>query len=138
MRLLSAIVLGIALAPAAAGGAEYYIYKDAGGAVVLSNLPAVKRPADRAPQSLAMVGSYDFADASAEDIAATEKENREAERMSAMRDLAYQTERLADEMQRSNDIAMAVLRHQILRPPMEINQVIVHQGLRGSRFIGRR
>jgi hypothetical protein len=131
-------VLGAALVPAAAIGAEYHIYKDSGGSLVLSNLPAAERPADRAPGSLAIARTYGWADATIEDIAVTEKENREAARMSALRDLALQAERLADEVQRSNDIALATLRHQALRPSTEINQVIVTtQRLEHSRFRGR-
>ncbi|MGH7795656.1 MAG: hypothetical protein ACREQ2_12295 [Candidatus Binatia bacterium] len=138
MKLSSMIVLAAALAPAAATAAEYHIYKDAGGSIVLSNLPAAGQPADHAPGSLALVKTYQWADATAEDIAATEKKNREAARTSALRDLAFQTERLADEMERSNDIAVAALRQQALRPSTDINQVIVTtQRLRRSRIIGR-
>jgi uncharacterized protein DUF4124 len=125
MKLSPMIVLAAALAPAAATGAEYYIYKDAGGSIVLSNLPAAERPADRAPGSLAIVKTYEWADTTAEEIAATGKENREAARTSALRDVASQTERLADEMQRSNEIALAALHQQALRPSTEISQVIV-------------
>lgn len=140
MKLLLAIVLAAALAPAAAMGGEYYIYKDpGGGSMVLSNLPAADRPADRAPGSLAVARSYNWTDATAEEIAATEKENRESAHMSALRDLAAQAGRIADEMQRSNEIALAALRLQALRPSTEINQVIVSTPLRlgHSRFGGR-
>jgi hypothetical protein len=138
MKPFSMIVLAVALAPAAATGAEYHIYKDASGSIVLSNLPTVARPADRSPESLAIVKTYDLPEATAEEIAATEKENRETARISALRDLINQAERIAEEMQRSNDIALAGLRLQTLRPSTEINQVIVTtQGLGRSRFTGR-
>ena len=137
MKLSSMIVLATVLAPSVGAASEYHIYKDTGGSIVLSNLPVAQRPADRAPGALALVNSYNWVDATAEEIAATEKENREAERTSALRELAAQTERLADEMERSNDIGIAVLRHQLLRPT-EINQVIVNQGFRRFGFIGRR
>lgn len=138
MKRFSMIVLAAALAPAAAAGAEYHIYKDASGNMVLSNLPAVARPAERSPESLAIVKTYDLPEATAEEIAATEKENRETARINALRDLANQAQRIAEEMQRSNDIALAGLRLQTLRPSTEINQVIVTtRGLGRSRFTGR-
>ena len=125
MKLSLMIALAAALAPAQATGAEYYIYKDAAGSLVLSNLPAAEWPAGRAPESLAIVKTYEWADATAEEIAATEKANREAARIGALRDLASETKRLADEMERANEIALAALQHQALRPSTEINQVIV-------------
>jgi hypothetical protein len=138
MKLFSMIVLAAAVTPATATGAEYHIYKDTGGNIVLSNLAVAGRSAEHAPGSLALVKTYQWLDATAEDIAVTEKENRETARTSALRDLAFQTERLADEMQRSNDIALAALRQQTLHPSTEINQVIVTtQRFRRSRMIGR-
>jgi len=136
MKLFSMIVLAAAVTPATATGAEYHIYKDTGGNIVLSNLAVAGRSAEHAPGSL--VKTYQWLDATAEDIAVTEKENRETARTSALRDLAFQTERLAEEMQRSNDIALAALRQQTLHPSTEINQVIVTtQRFRRSRMIGR-
>jgi hypothetical protein len=137
MKLFSMIVLVAVVTPAVPTSAEYYIYKEAGGNIVLSNLAVAERSAEHAPGSLTLVKTYWWPDATAEDIAATEKENREAAHTSALRDLAFQTERLADEMQRSNDHALAALRQQTLRPSTEINQVIVAQGLRRSRVMGR-
>lgn len=138
MKLSLMIALAAALAPAEATGATYYIYKDAGGSLVLSNLPAAERPAGRAPESLAIVKTYEWADATAEEIAATEKENREAARINALRDLASESKRLADEMQRSNEIALAAL-HQALRPSTEIHQIVVAtQQFVRSRRIDRR
>ncbi|HXV78268.1 MAG TPA: hypothetical protein VEG60_00165 [Candidatus Binatia bacterium] len=137
MKLFSMIVLAAVVTPAAATSAEYYIYKETGGNILLSNLAVAEPSAAHARGSLALVKTYRWPDATAEDIAATEKENREAARTSALRDLAFQTERLADELQRSNDLALAALRQQTLRPSTEINQVIVAQGLRRSRVIGR-
>jgi len=131
MKPFSMIVLAAALAPAAATGAEYHIYKDASGSMVLSNLSAVARPADRSPESLAIVRTYDLPEATAEEIAATEKENIETARINALRDLVNQAERIAEEMRRSNDIALAGLRLQTLRPSTEINQVIVTHGRTG-------
>jgi hypothetical protein len=136
MRLFAIIVLWAALVPGAASAGEYHIYKDSGGSVVLSNLATTQRPADRAPESLALVRSYEWPEATAEDISKTETENREAARISMLRDLALQAERLADEMRRSNEIALAALREQALRPSTEINQVIV-AGHRFGRFRGR-
>lgn len=138
MKLFSMIVLAAAVTPTAATSAEYYIYKEPSGNIVLSNLAVAERSAEYADGSLALVQTYRWRDATAEDIAATERENREAARMSALRDLAFQTERLADEMQRSNDLALAALRRQTLRPSTEINQIIVTtQRRRRSRTIGR-
>lgn len=138
MKLFPMIVLAAAVTPTAATSAEYYIYKEPSGNIVLSNLAVAERSAEYAAGSLALVQTYRWPDATAEDIAATERENREAARMSALRDLAFQTERLADEMQRSNDLGLAALRLQTLRPSTEINQVIVTtQRLRHSRLIGR-
>lgn len=125
MKLSSMIVLAVALAPAAAAGAEYHIYRDSDGRIVLSNLHAAAGPADRSPESLAIVKTYDWPEATAEEIAATENENRQAAQTSALRDLAAQAERLADEIQRSNDIVVAALQQQTLRPPVEINQIAV-------------
>ena len=138
MKLFPMIVLAAAVTPTAATSAEYYIYKEPSGNIVLSNLAVAERSAEYAAGSLALVQTYRWPDATAEDIAATERENREAARMSALRDLAFQTERLADEMQRSNDLGLAALRLQTLRPSTEINQVIVTtRRLRQSRVIGR-
>lgn len=138
MKLFPMIVLAAAVTPTAATSAEYYIYKEPSGNIVLSNLAVAERSAEYAAGSLALVQTYRWRDATAEDIAATERENREAARMSALRDLAFQTERLADEMQRSNDLALAALRRQTLRPSTEINQIIVTtQRRRRSRTIGR-
>lgn len=132
MKFSSMILLAITLAPGAAAAAEYHIYKNTSGSIVLSNLPAADRPANRAPESLERMTTFNWSDATAEDIAATEKENLETARLNALRDLAFQTERLADEMQRLNDIAAASL-----RPSTEINQVIVNQGF-GRSFGFRR
>jgi len=138
MKLFPMIVLAVAMTPTAAMSAEYYVYKEPSGNIVLSNLAVAERSAEYAAGSLALVQTYRWPDATAEDIAATERENREAARMSALRDLAFQTERLAAEMQRSNDLALAALRRQTLRPSTEINQVIVTtRRLRQSRVIGR-
>jgi hypothetical protein len=58
MKLSSVIILATTLAPGAAAAAEYHIYKNTSGSIVLSNLPAGDRPADRTPESLASVKSY--------------------------------------------------------------------------------
>jgi hypothetical protein len=101
-------------------------------------LAVAERSAEYAAGSLALVQTYRWPDATAEDIAETDRENREATRMSALRDLAFQTERLADEMQRSNDLGLAALRLQTLRSSTEINQVIVTTPrFRHSRLVGR-
>jgi hypothetical protein len=129
MKLTSVILLAATFAPMPAAAAEYYIYKDTRGSIVLSNLPAAKAPAERAPESLTVVKTYDLPEVTAEEIAASEKENREAARISALRDLALQTERLADEIQRLADLALVSL-----RPSTEINQVIVNHGFGRFRF----
>ena len=136
---LSSILIGLAaLAPASAGGAEYRRYKDASGNIVLSNLPAIDRPAERAPDSLTIVKSYHWPDATPEDIAATAKENLQAARANALSDLTSQVERLAGEIQTSNDIALAELRLQALRPSTEITQISVTTAPSGrSRFRSR-
>jgi hypothetical protein len=136
MKFSSVILLTAALVPVPAAAAEYHIYKSSSGSAVLSNLPAAERPADRAPGSLTVVKSYSWADTTAEEIAATEKENRESARISALRDLAAQVERLAEEMQRSNEITLDIWRLRALQPATEINQVIVSQG-RFGRFRSR-
>jgi hypothetical protein len=129
MKLSSTIVLAAALAPIPAAGAEYHIYKNAAGAIVLSNVPAAQVRTDGARESLTLVKSYDMSETTAEEIAATEKENRETARIGVLRDLAVQTERLADEVQRLNDATLASL-----RSSAEINQVIVNQGFGRLRF----
>jgi hypothetical protein len=135
MKLSLIVVLATAFVPVAATGAEYYIYKDVAGGIVLSNVPATERPADRSPESITLMRSYTWAEATPEQIAATEKENREAARISVLRDIAMQAERLADEVQRSNEITLAALRQQTRRPATEINQVIVTTaGIRDPRF----
>jgi hypothetical protein len=105
------------------------MYKDAAGGVVLSNLPAGERPAERPPESLSVVKSHNWAEATLEEIAATEKENREAARIGALCDLATQAERLADEIQKLNDLAQVSLQR-----PTEINQVAVTQGVGFGRL----
>ena len=66
--LTAAIVLFLA---GSADSADYHIYKDSAGKIVLSNLAP--------PPSGQIVAKHDLKDATAEEIAATEKANRESE-----------------------------------------------------------
>jgi hypothetical protein len=133
MKIRFATVLAVLLAPALVSAAEYYIYKDQSGVFVLSNLPASARPAQRAPESLALANVYNLPDVTAEEIAASERENEENARLNAMRDLAAETERLAMEIRRLSDLVLVSLQR-----PTEINQVAVTQGAAFSRFGFRR
>ena len=64
--LLVAIVCGDAL------GAEYFIYRDSTGKIVVSN--------DKPPEGSTIVKRYDWRDATDAEIASTEKSNRELAR----------------------------------------------------------
>jgi len=69
-----------------AGAADYRVYKDGSGRIVLSNIAP--------PASAEVVARYDLADATAEEIAATEKANRETEEFNLVWDLVYSKVRL--------------------------------------------
>ena len=62
-----------------AGAADYLVYKDGSGRVVLSNATP--------PPSAQVVAKHDLKDATAEEIAATERANRETEELNLVRDL---------------------------------------------------
>ena len=133
MKIRFAIVLALLLAPTLVSAAEYYIYKDQSGTFVLSNLPASARPAQRAPESLVLANVYNLPDVTAEEIAASERETEETARLNAVRDLAAETERLAEEIRRLSDLVLVSLQW-----PTEINQVAVTQGAGFGRFRFRR
>ena len=69
-----------------AGAADYRVYKDGSGRIVLSNIPP--------PASAEVVARYDLADATEAEIAATEKANRETEEFNLVWDLVYSKLRL--------------------------------------------
>jgi hypothetical protein len=81
--LTAAIVLFLA---GTAGAADYHIYTDGTGRTVLSNLAP--------PASARIVAKHDLTDATAADIAATEKANRETEEFNLVRDLVNSKVRL--------------------------------------------
>jgi hypothetical protein len=108
--LTAAIVLFLA---GTAGAADYVVYKGGGGRLVLSNLPT--------PASGQIVARHNLADATAEEISATEKSNVEIAKVNAARDLAENYERLAE----------AILKACAPRPILlEWNQVAVSVGER--------
>ena len=76
--LTAAIALFLA---GTAGAADYLVYKDGSGRMVLSNVTP--------PPSAQVVAKHDLKDATAEEIAATEKANRETEELNLVRDLVY-------------------------------------------------
>jgi hypothetical protein len=129
MKVYSIILLATLSAPTVCFGAEYYIYKDAAGSLVLSNLPAAERPAKRAPESLALANVYNLPEVTAEEIAATEKQNLETTRLNELRDITAQMERLAEEVRRLSELTQISLQR-----PVEINQVAVTQGVRFRSF----
>jgi hypothetical protein len=81
--LTAAIVLCLA---GTAAAADYFVYKDSSGKTVMSNF---------APSASAqVVAKHALADATAEEIAATEKANRETEEFNLVRDLVNSKVRL--------------------------------------------
>ena len=81
--LTAAIALFLA---GTAGAADYLVYKDGSGRIVLSNIAP--------PASAQIVARHDLTDATAEEIAATEKSNQETEELNLVRDLVYSKVRL--------------------------------------------
>jgi hypothetical protein len=73
--LTAAIALFLA---GTAGAADYLVYKDGSGRMVLSNVTP--------PPSAQVVAKHDLKDATAEEIAATERANRETEELNLVRD----------------------------------------------------
>ena len=93
--LALAVVLGCSgIAPAA----DYYIYKDAAGTTILSNLSGAARPLNVAAEALETVKKYDLPEASDEQIAAAAAAERALAHDNAMRDRTRQLERMADEL----------------------------------------
>ena len=76
--LTAAIALFLA---GTAGAADYLVYKDSSGGIVLSNFAP--------PDSAQIVARRAFTDVTAEEIAATEKANRETAEVNLVRDLVY-------------------------------------------------
>jgi DNA-binding IclR family transcriptional regulator len=108
--LTAAIALFLA---GTAGAADYVLYKDGSGRIVLSNIAP--------PESAQIVARRDLTDATAEEIAATEKYNQEIARLNLLRDLAYSYERYVQ----------ANLNAYAPRPIcLELNQVAVGVGQR--------
>lgn len=81
--LTAAITLFLA---GTAGAADYLVIKDGSGRIVLSNIAP--------PGSAQVLAKHDLKDATAEEIAATEKANRETEEVNLVRDLVYSQVRL--------------------------------------------
>lgn len=81
--LTAAIALFLA---GTAGAADYLVYKDGSGRIVLSNIAP--------PPSAQVIAKHDLKDATAEEIAATEKSNQETEELNLVRDLVYSKVRL--------------------------------------------
>jgi len=106
--LTAAIALFLA---GTAGAADYVVYKDGSGGIVLSNATP--------PPSAQVVAKHDLKDATAEEIAATEKYNQEIARLNLLRDLAYSYDRYLE----------ASLKAYAPRPVvLEWNQVAVSVG----------
>jgi len=106
--LTAAIALFLA---GTAGAADYLVYKDGSGRIVLSNVAP--------PASARLVARHDLPDATEADIAATEKSNLEIAKLNALRDLATSYDRLAE----------AIIVASVPRPvSLEINQVAVGVG----------
>lgn len=81
--LTAAIALFLA---GTAGAADYLVYKDGSGRIVLSNIAP--------PPSAQVIAKHDLKDATAEEIAATERANRETEEFNLVTDLVYSKVRL--------------------------------------------
>jgi hypothetical protein len=81
--LTAAIVLCLA---GTAAAADYFVYKDSSGKIVMSNFAP--------PASAQVVAKHDLKDTTAEDIAAAEKSNRETEEFNLVRDLVNSKVRL--------------------------------------------
>jgi hypothetical protein len=83
--LTTAIALFLA---GTAGAADYLVYKDGSGRIVLSN--------GTPPPSAQIVARHNLTDATEAEIAATEKSNLEIAKINALRDLEASYDRLAE------------------------------------------
>lgn len=124
--LTAAIALFLA---GTAGAADYLVYKDSSGGIVLSNFAP--------PDSAQIVARRAFTDVTAEEIAATEKANRETEEFNLVRDLVYGRLRLELARIELDDSWRRLVDEQIAFSPSpfvrEWNQVAVSVGVPGLR-----
>jgi hypothetical protein len=124
--LTAAIALFLA---GTAGAADYLVYKDSSGGIVLSNIAP--------PDSAQIVARRAFTDATAEEIAATERANRETEEFNLVRDLVYGRLRLELARSQLEDSWRRLVDEQIAFSPSpfvrEWNQVAVSVGVPGLR-----
>jgi hypothetical protein len=81
----AAIVLFLA---GTAAAADYLVYKDSSGRIVLSNFAP--------PGSAEIVARHQLTDATDAEIAATEKANQEIAKLNVLRDMANSYERLVE------------------------------------------
>jgi hypothetical protein len=91
---LAVVLVCSGIAPAA----DYYMYKDAAGTTILSNLSPAARPLEIAPETLETVKKYDLPEATDEQIAAAAAAERALMHDNAMRERTRQLERVADEL----------------------------------------
>ena len=90
---LAVVLVCSGIAPAA----DYYMYKDATGTTILSNLSPTARPLDVPPEMLETVKKYDLPEATDEQIATAAAAERALMHYNAVRDRTRQLERMADE-----------------------------------------
>ena len=124
--LTAAIALFLA---GTAGAADYLVYKDSSGGIVLSNFAP--------PDSAQIVARRAFTDVTAEEIAATEKANRETAEFNLVRDLVYGRLRLELASSELDDSWRRLVDERIAFSPSpfvrEWNQVAVSVGVPGLR-----
>jgi hypothetical protein len=96
-NLVLAIVLGAAVN---AEAADYYLFKDASGTTWISNQDLRNKDESAAPRrdDVSVVKHYQWHDVTDEQLAASAVAERQLVEINALRDMAMQTERLANEL----------------------------------------
>ena len=130
---MNATALGLAIVLLAAGisqAGDYYIYRDGAGRIWLSNEDPRNNAesAARHPDDVTIVKQYQWQDVTDEQLAASAAAERALAEANALRDVATNTKRLANEV----DLAAAQLER--LQPNQVNEPIIVVQTVRPRRF----
>lgn len=130
---MNATALGLAIVLLAAGisqAGDYYIYRDGAGRIWLSNEDPRNNAgsAARRPDDVTIVKQYQWQDVTDEQLAASAAAERALAEANALRDVATNTKRLANEV----DLAVAQLER--LQPSQVNEPIIVVQTVRPRRL----
>lgn len=121
LALLSLLLLPVAycLLPAAVSAADYYIYKDAAGRTILSNLPADRVGANN-HSPLRVEKKYQWSETTDAEIEQARIDNAATARVNALRDLASSNAQIAREMRMAREQSAQA-------PRIEVNTIDVNQ-----------